>query len=232
VQYSPLSSRDLEELGRNGCTALIASWYQWKIPEWRSNIKYAVNFHPSPLPEARGPYPLVRAILEERTSWAVSCHRLNEKFDQGDILDAETFALAPDECHETLRLKTQMASSRLAARIASNLDPLWQAAAPQTAGSYWARWTTQERTIDFTLPVKAIMRQIRAFGDMECMAAINEATIFIHRAKGWNEAHSALPGTVVHSSNLALVVAAVDGFIAITEWSFNAPGAITSNMRR
>jgi hypothetical protein len=35
-----------------------------------------------------------------------------------------------------------------------------------------------------------------------------------------------------HTSNLALVVAAADGFIAITEWSFNAPAAITSHMRR
>lgn len=232
VQYSRMNRRDIAELGRCGCTALVVSWYQWKIPEWEADIKYAVNFHPSPLPEGRGPYPLVRAVLEERASWAVTCHRINTEFDHGDILDAEYFPLDPIECHDSLCLKTQMAASRLAGRIAIDFESLWQAAIPQGAGSYWPLWSENDRIIDFTRTVKIIMRQIRAFGGMECMATINDTTIFIHRAKGWVEAHSMRPGAVAHSSNLAMVVAVADGFIAITEWNFNAPGAITSNMRR
>lgn len=232
VQYSPINVRDMADLGRCGCAALIVSSYPWKIPAWHADIEYAVNFHPSPLPEARGPYPLVRAILEERAIWGVSCHRISEEFDRGDILDAEIFSLDPDERHDTLQLKIQMASSRLAERVAIDLESLWQAAVPQESGSYWARWTEQDRVIDFTQTVKTIMRQIRAFGDLECMATINDTTLFIHRAQGWSEPHLARPGAVVHSSNLALVVAAADGFIAITEWSFNAPGAVTSNTRR
>jgi len=232
VQHSPVTSRDLADLGRGGCAALVVASYQWKIPEWSHNLKYAVNFHPSPLPEGRGPYPLVRAILEERSTWAVTCHQINEKFDQGDILDAENFLIDPTECHESLRLKTQMVAARLAERVANEFESLWQAAIPQGNGSYWPRWSEQDRTIDFTQSVEIIMRQIRAFGDLECMAMINDVTIFIHRAKGWIESHSERPGAVAHSSSFALVVAAADGLIAITEWSFNAPGAITSNMRR
>lgn len=229
VQYSPISSRDLEELG--GHVALIVACYQWKIPRWSADIKYAVNFHPSPLPEGRGPYPLVRAILEERTSWAVTCHQINEKFDQGDVLDAEHFPIDQDETHDSLRLKIQMAASRLAGRIAAEFEYLWRGAIPQAAGSYWPRWLDQDRAINFTQTIDDIMRQVRAFGDLECMATINNMTIFIHRAKGWIEPHSARPGAVAHASDLALVVAAADGFLAITEWSVNAPGAIISNVR-
>lgn len=232
IEYSPISSRDIADLGRCGCTVLIVACYQWKIPEWSPDIKYAVNFHPSPLPEGRGPYPLVRAILEQRSSWAVTCHKINERLDQGDILDAENFLIDPDECHDSLCLKVQMAASRLAERVVMEFESLWQAAVPQEIGSYWPRWSEQDRAIDFTQPVAVIMRQIRAFGDLECMATINDTQIFIHRAKGWVELHSARPGAVTHASNLAMVVAAADGLIAITEWSFNAPGAITSNMRR
>lgn len=232
IEYSPISSCDLADLGRRGCTALIVACYQWKIPEWRSDIQYAVNFHPSPLPEGRGPYPLIRVILEDHSSWAVTCHRINEKFDQGDILDAEQFLVDADECHESLLLKIEMAASRLAERVATEFESLWQAAIPQGNGSYWPRWSEQDRVINFNQPVKIITRQIRAFGDLECMATINDTAIFIHRAKGWIEPHAARPGAVVHSSNLAMVVAAADGFIAITEWSFNAPGAITSSTRR
>ena len=230
VQYSPVSTDDLAELG--GCDLLVVSCYQWKIPAWEKDIRYAVNFHTSPLPEGRGPYPMVRAILEDRKSWAVTCHRISEKFDQGDMLDAEHFSMDRDENHETLLLKTQMATGRLALRIAVGLESLWLAAVPQEAGSYWPRWSEQDRVIDFAMPVETIMRQIRAFGDIECVATINNITIFIHRAKDWAEPHLAMPGSVVHANNLALVVAAADGYIAITEWSINAPGAVVSNMRR
>lgn len=230
VQYSPASTEDLAELG--GCELLVVSCYQWKIPVWEKGIKYAVNFHTSPLPEGRGPYPMVRAILESRTSWAVTCHRISEKFDQGDMLDVEHFSMDQDENHDTLLLKTQMATGRLALRIAVGLEPLWLAAVPQGAGSYWPKWSEQDRVIDFAMPVETIMRQIRAFGDIECMATINNITIFIHRARGWKEPHLFMPGSVVHANNLALVVAAADGYIAITEWNINAPGAIVSNMRR
>ena len=232
VQHSPVTSRDLADLGRRDCLALVVASYRWKIPEWSPNLKYAVNFHPSPLPEGRGPYPLVRAIFEERPSWAVSCHRINNKFDQGDILDAENFPLNPDECHESLILKAQMAAARLAERVARNFEPLWKAAIPQGVGSYWPRWPEDAHIVDFARPVAAIMRQIRAFGDLECVATINDVKIFVHRAKAWVEPHSARPGAVVHSSNLALVIAAADGLVAITEWSFSAPGTTMANLRR
>jgi methionyl-tRNA formyltransferase len=232
VQQSPARARDLVDLGQRGCAALVVAGYNWKIPAWQADLRYAVNFHPSPLPEGRGPYPLVRAILEQRTSWAVCCHRINERFDQGEILDTEHFPLDPDECHESLQLKSQMAAARLAERLAGGFEPAYQAAVPQGIGSYWARWSEQDRVIDFTQPVEAIMRRIRAFGDLECMATINQVKIFIHRAKAWPASHQARPGAVVHASNMALVVAAADGLLAITEWSLNPPGAILANPGR
>lgn len=232
IQYSPICDNDLADLGNRGCTALIVACYQWKVPEWAAHIKYAMNFHPSPLPEGRGPYPLIKAILDGHENWAVSCHRISEKFDRGDILGAENFSLAPDENHETLNLKIQLAALRLARRVASQIESLWNSALPQGTGSYWPGWTDRDRTIDFTQPVSAIDRQIRAFGNLECLAAINNTTIFVHRAQGWHESHSAHPGDLVHSSNLAMVVAASDGLVAITEWSLVAPGTITASLRR
>jgi methionyl-tRNA formyltransferase len=232
VQYSPVCQLDLAHLASVDCETLVVACYQWKIPDWREYIKYAVNFHPSPLPKGRGPYPLVRAILEDRHSWAVSCHQINENFDQGDILNAEVFPVDQDETHESLRLKIQMAAGRLASRIANDIDAHWFAAIPQTTGSYWPKWQEADQFIDFAQPVNSIMRQIRAFGDLECMATINNTTIFIHRAKGWVEAHQIQPETVVHVSNLAIVIASTDGYIAITEWRINPPGAITSTMKR
>jgi methionyl-tRNA formyltransferase len=232
VQHSPINDSDLAALGSSDCTILIVASYPWKIPAWQPYLKHALNFHPSPLPEGRGPYPLIRAIIDQHPQWGITCHQINEKFDQGDILDAETFQINPDERHETLRLKTQMAAARLAQRVANDLNTLWQQAKPQSEGSYWPLWSEQERILDFNQPVATIMRKIRAFGNLECIATINNVTIFIHSAQGWLEPHTTRPGAVVYSNGLALVIAAADGVIAITEWSFNAPGATTSNTRR
>ncbi len=232
IQYSPICDADLADLARRGCMALMVACYQWKVPDWSTHLKYAVNFHPSPLPEGRGPYPMVRAILDRHVHWAVTCHRINAKFDAGDILDAENFPLAADENHETLNLKIQLAASRLAQRVASHIESSWDSAQPQGTGSYWPLWTDGDRTIDFTQPVHSVDLKIRAFGHLECLASINNTTIFVHRAHGWQEAHSARPGAVVHSSNLAMVIAAADGFVAITEWSLVAPGTITASLRR
>jgi len=219
VQLSRMTEDDLRGLGDSGCDVLIVANYKWRIGNWRPYLKHAVNFHPSPLPEARGPYPIVRAILEKRKSWAVSCHRLDPDFDTGDILAAETFQLDENECHESLSLKTQMASVRLAGRVANNFLELWNQAAPQGPGDYWPRLTQDELTINFSSPVDAIMLQVRALGLLECLAYVNGILICVRRAVGWTEMHGHLAGTVVHVNNKTIVVAAQNGYIGIIDWN-------------
>ena len=219
VQLSRMSEVDLRELGERDCDLLVVANYQWRIGNWRPYLNHAVNFHPSPLPEARGAYPLPRAILENRKSWAVTCHRVEAEFDTGDILAAETFQLDTNECHESLSLKNQMAAGRLAERVAGNFTALWNQAQPQGPGSYWPKLTQQELTLNFFDPVEVIMRQVRALGLLECLAMINGVLICTRRAVGWTEVHSQLPGTVVHVGNKSIVVAAQNGYIGIIDWN-------------
>ncbi|MFI4939853.1 MAG: formyltransferase family protein [Burkholderiales bacterium] len=218
VQLSRMKEEDLRDLRDRGCEALIVASYNWRIGNWFPYFNYAVNFHPSPLPLARGPYPMVRAILEDRRSWAVTCHKLEPEFDSGDILDAESFDLHAQECHESLNLKLQMASGRLARRVAKNFSSLWEQAQPQGPGEYWPCFTVQERSVDFADPVEAILRRIRAFGSLECYAVANGEQIYIRRAIGWTEPHNNQPNTVAHVDNHTMVIAAKDGYIALLEW--------------
>lgn len=223
VQLSRITEHDIHQLGEEGCDALIVAGYYWRIGDLRPAIKYGINFHASPLPEARGPYPMVRAILEGRDHWAVTCHKLEPKMDSGDILAAENFAMARDECHETLDLKIQMAARRLASHVASDFNNLWGGATAQTGGSDWPRWTSEERMIDFAWPVEQILRHLRAFGLIESTAPLGSATISIRRAVGWTESHNHPPGQVVHTNQHTTVVAARDGYIGILEWRYSAP---------
>lgn len=227
VQQTRMGEDDLRELCDLGCEALIVASYDWRIGNWPAYLRYAINFHPSPLPTGRGPYPLVRAILEDRRSWAMTCHKIAPEFDSGDILATETFALHPQECHESLNLKLQMASGRLARRVAANFEALWSQAEPQSGGEYWPLFTSAERTVDFTNPVETILRQLRAFGSLECFAFANGEPIYVRRAIGWTEAHGIAPNTVAHVDNHTMVIAARDGYIALLDWGLLPPPQVT-----
>ncbi len=232
MQISRLTEANLRELAAVGCEALIVASYEWRIGDWRPYLKYAVNFHPAPLPHGRGPYPLPAAILGNASSWGVSCHKVAPEFDAGDILQGVEFPLSPDEDHDSLDLRTQLAARRLAADVADHFVEYWDAARPQSTGTYYPKWTEADRRLDFTQPVEQILRRVRAFGRIECIAHVNNAVLFVQRAVGWTEVHQLKPGTVVHVNSLAFVVAAADGYIGLTQWSLIAAETITGTVRR
>ncbi|MGD0960590.1 MAG: formyltransferase family protein [Methylomonas sp.] len=223
IQLSRMTERDLAELSEQGCEALIVASYDWKIHDWRPYLRYAVNFHSSPLPDGRGPYPVSRAILENRPYWGVTCHQITPKIDQGPIIAVENFPLQSDECHESLDLKIQLAAKRLAGRVAQNFAPLWDQAQPQQPGHYWPKTAFQERNINFKQPVAAILRHIRAFGSTESIALLNNNGFVVKRAVGWLESHQFPAGQIVHAFNKTLVVTASDGYIGLLDCDLLPP---------
>ena len=232
VQISRLTDTNLRELHDVGCEALVVASYEWRIGDWRPHLKYAVNFHPAPLPRGRGPYPIPGAILESATTWGIACHKVEHEFDTGDVLQTVEFPLSATEDHDSLDLRLQLAAKQLTADVADHFVDYWNAATPQSGGSYHSKWTEVERRLDFSQSVQEILRRVRAFGPLECIANLGKTTLFVRRAIGWTEAHRVQPGTVVHANSLALVVAAADGYIGLTEWSLINPEAMTGTLRR
>jgi methionyl-tRNA formyltransferase len=219
IQLSPPTAADFRTLADQRCDALVVAGYPWLVRGWQDRVTYGLNFHPSPLPVGRGPYPLFRAILEGFESWGVSAHGLTETFDTGPILAQETFDVSAGETHDSLLAKCQMACSRLAGDIAFDLPSVWSGASPQQGGSYWPRITDAERTIDWSGTVENVMRMIRAFGSIECIARMTDGPIYVSAANGWTEAHDHQPGALVHGHRRHLVFAVRDGFVQLTGWS-------------
>ena len=233
AQISPMTDQNLAQLGDAGCDALIVASYGWRIGDWRRHLGYAVNFHPSPLPLGRGGYPTPRAILDAHKSWAVTCHQIDAGFDSGPILASRHFPLSMDECHESLDFKIQMASRVLADDVAANFSRYWSAAQPQCGdGSYFKLWSAEDRTLDLTQTVVSVMRRIRAFGTIECIATINDVTIHVQKAVGWEEGHDFRPGSLVQTNALQMLVAVKDGFVGIVEWSMLPPELRSGNPPR
>jgi methionyl-tRNA formyltransferase len=231
VQLTRLDEQSLRELSEAGCEALVVASYPWRIGDWRPYLKYAVNFHPSPLPLGRGPYPLPGAILENFPAWGVSCHKLEPEFDTGAVLRSAMFPLAADEDHDSLDLKVQLAARRVAADVATHFESDWDSAVAQGEGSYHSLWTQEERQLDFTHSVAQILRRVRAFGPIETLVRVNGALVFVRRAVGWCESHSLKRGQIVHVNTQAMVFAVADGYIGLTEWSLIDPAARSGDAR-
>ncbi|GJE43374.1 formyltransferase family protein [Methylobacterium soli] len=223
MQLSRIRQADLDALhAQHGKDwALVVSGYPWLVTGWRGRAAYGLNLHPSPLPTGRGPYPLFQAILDGYESWGVTAHVLAEDgFDTGDILAQDVFPISAQETHESLLAKCQLAARRLASGpIARELPQRWRRPEPQGDGSYWARVSDHDRTLDFRKEVDAILRRVRAFGSIETIARLGDARVFVAAADGWREAHTLTPGTVVHRYRRSVVVAARDGYVVLTRWS-------------
>ena len=232
VQISRMLDADLADLHTRECDVLVVASYRWRISDWQPHVRYAVNFHPSPLPIGRGAYPLVRSILDGYTQWGITCHKVTARFDSGDILAQENFPMAPDECHESLDLQTQLASGRLAERVARDFEALWRGATPQGEGTYWKLFTDADRTLDFHQPIERIMRTVRAFGEYECLAKVADAQVYVRRAVAWRAQHQHPPGAVAYNSAMRLVVAASDGYVGLLEWSLIGPDALAQRIGR
>jgi methionyl-tRNA formyltransferase len=224
IQMSRIAPSDLAGLKIMGCDVLVVAGYPWLIKGWEHHVPYALNFHPSPLPDGRGPYPLFKAILDGVSEWGVTAHALEPAFDTGPILVQKHFALSPQETHDTLLAKCQMAAKDIAGLLADDLSKVWEEARPQGPGTYWPRITQAERTVDWTGGVEDVLRTVRAFGSIEAFAQVDSRYIYVWDAKGWREPHRYKPGALVHKHRKHMVVAARDGFVQITGWSPYAPG--------
>jgi methionyl-tRNA formyltransferase len=231
IQTTRIRPADLAALRSSGCDALVVAGYPWLVKGWEPHLAYGLNFHPSPLPHGRGPYPLFQAILDGVPHWGMSVHTLAPTFDTGAIIAQDRFPLTPDETHDTLLAKCQIASKRLAALLASDLPRLWREARPQEGGSYWPRITEAKRTLDFTKNVADVLRSVRAFGTIESLADVEGKRLYVWQATAWEEPHAHAPGTLVHKHRRHLVVAARDGFVQIPGWSAFAPAGGRDNGR-
>jgi methionyl-tRNA formyltransferase len=224
IQMSRILPADLAGLKAIGCEALVVAGYPWLITGWERHLPYAVNFHPSPLPIGRGPYPLFQAILDRLPEWGMTAHVIEPAFDTGAIVTQRRFSLSGAETHDTLLAKCQIAAKEISLQLADDLPRLWAEARPQGPGTYWPRITQVQRTVDWTGGILDVLRTIRAFGSIEAFAQIDSRYVYVWEATGWEEPHHYHPGTLVHRHRKHMVVAAQDGFIQVTGWSPYAPG--------
>jgi methionyl-tRNA formyltransferase len=90
---------------------LIISYLFWKkikLPLLHLPKIGCVNFHPAPLPDYRGFSPYTFGILNSASSWGVTAHYIDEKFDTGKIIQVKKFKIhVENETSFSLEQKSQ-----------------------------------------------------------------------------------------------------------------------------
>lgn len=81
-----------------------------------SNAKIAsINFHPAP-PSFRGSGAINRALEKNETVFGATCHHIDEKIDNGNIIDVEFLKIIPDDNLNTLLPKAHKLCFELACK--------------------------------------------------------------------------------------------------------------------
>ncbi|GHV18869.1 methionyl-tRNA formyltransferase [Planctomycetales bacterium] len=121
-----------------------------------------LNLHPSLLPRYRGAAPVPHCILNGDAETGVTIFRLNEKFDQGDILAVKKIPVPPDATGATLLDDLAPLGAALLAQVL--LAEKWEFL-PQSGekSSYARKFAKADGEIDWRLPALAIDRRVRAY---------------------------------------------------------------------
>lgn len=224
VHLDPIGSHSLEPIPRADRNLLICAAYPHKVPvEVIESFDYAVNVHPSLLPEGRGAWPMPWSILHGDVKTGVTLHKLDRNWDSGDILLQEEIAIGADENLESLSAKIQLCAAPLIRKFLANPSEIWHAAQPQSEGSYQHVPREADRTVVWDADVATIDRVIRAFGKFESYAWIEGCKYLVRDATVWRQQHPYLPGTLVHEMNREFVVAARDGLVCVRHFEPVAP---------
>jgi methionyl-tRNA formyltransferase len=211
---------DMQTLVEQGVELFFSAEYPWKIPV-PVELKYAINVHPTLLPEGRGMTPLPHLILKQSIYAGVTLHKLSNEFDTGDTLLQKPISLEDDETFDSLSGKVLQETPDLLSKLLSDLDDYYQSSQEQGEGSDWPSITVSEQTLDWQQPVAQLLTRLRAFGSLGTYANIAgkacviTSTQFPLSAQGKRYQHDYNAGQVILNDSQHITVATIDGELRI-----------------
>ena len=181
-----------------------------------------INIHASLLPRWRGAAPIHRAVEAGDRETGVTIMQLDAGLDTGDMLLLETLPIGPHDSTDTLHDQLAELGGRMiveALELAANggLQPVPQ---PPEGISYAHKIDKREAALDWTQPVAALERRIRAFNPFPvACSALNGETIKFWRAEVLTDvlpSSSAAAGEVLAASAEGVDIAALGGVLRVS----------------
>ena len=142
----------------------VLYWKRLKDELLTTPCKGVINFHPAPLPEYKGTGGYNLAILESKTSWAVTAHYMNEGIDTGSIIECKEFPInLESETVASLEKKSMNAIEELAKNIINKAvkEESYLPSVENKGGRYISR--TEMESLKEVVLGDDVDRKIRAF---------------------------------------------------------------------
>jgi methionyl-tRNA formyltransferase len=204
----------MQSLVNDGVELFFSAEYPWKIP-LPNELRYAVNVHPTLLPEGRGPTPLPIILLEQSKHAGVTLHKLSDEFDRGDILLQKAIGLDEKDTFDSLSNKVSKQTNELLTNLLSDLAVYYQHSQVQENGSDWPKLSKSQQTLDWQRTTEEVLKTIRAFGSLGTYADIQNQQFIITQASGRLLQHGIVAGEVLLNDQHQLAVATADGMVNI-----------------
>ncbi|HYH80393.1 MAG TPA: amino acid adenylation domain-containing protein [Longimicrobium sp.] len=102
---------------------LVSAHHRHRVPApVLALARWAVNYHPAPLPRYAGVNPVPWALLEGEETHGVTWHLMNAELDAGDVLKQRVFAVRPDDTALSLSLRCHAAAVGAFAELLEELE--------------------------------------------------------------------------------------------------------------
>lgn len=180
-----ITKEDVQILKDNGCEALICGGYYYLIPTVHDFPM--VNIHPTLLPIGRGSWPMPVIILNKHKTSGVTFHKMNERFDEGDIILQKEFVLKDNEDHESYMKKVEELLPVMIEELVKDFKSLYYNAKSQEKGDYWNIPDKEMYTVSSDMEYDKVELILRAFYGYECYYINNDKTYEFIKARAVRE---------------------------------------------
>ena len=190
------------------------------------------NVHASLLPRWRGAAPIQRAIEAGDTRSGVCLMQMEKGLDTGPVLLAQALDIGANETggqlHDRLSaLGAQVLADGLGLLRASIRLPAYPQ--PDEGVTYAHKIDKTEARLDWSRPAVALANRVRAFNPWPMAEAqLAGERVRIHGAVALDEAHAALPGTLLRAGRDGIDVACGTGALRLRVLQRDGGKAITA----
>lgn len=213
--FGAVTRQALEGIYRSRAELIICAGYPTRLDVRPGDPTPAVNVHPSPLPEGRGPAPIPWAIVTGRETTGVTIHEMVERFDAGPILLQRELKLSPRETSASLDSRSRRLAVDLAVELANGFETLWAGRTSQGPATYCRMPRRSDRTLDLRGSVEQMDRVLRAFTPGNILVPIEGREWVVFDAVCWPERHAHRPGALVARKGARRLLAASDGYLLL-----------------
>jgi methionyl-tRNA formyltransferase len=188
----------------------------------------AVNLHGSLLPEYRGRFCPVWAVMNGERQTGVTLHRIEEGIDTGDIIAQDAFPIADTDTGYSVYMRMCAYGLDLLRRTLPILLSGFYPRRPQAyVGSYYSSLSDEDRCVHWDRPTQTILNQIRAcyFPPYPCSHTYYQGERYpIWRAVSNDAVGNGQPGSVIGFDRADRpLVATADGVVILLETELVRP---------